>query len=400
MTTASVKSKPAPTIAGPTAQVGAGSQSANPHPVIDPQVAALSQLLRVEAEARQAPTEAALSHLIANETRGLARARQAFVIRQASSRAFKVQTVSSLATVDHNAPVIQWVQRLMLGLRRDKGTSDIAEFALPAYADAADSTTNSYPFPNFLWVPLWSRDEPGRDGVLLARETPWLEADRRIAARLAETYGHAVLLHRSRPRRMRMRLPLRATTLAGLAAVIAAGFIPVPMTALAPLEVMARDPQTVTMPVEGIIQQVLVEPNAAVVPGQRLVQLVDTIPRNKLELAEREVLVAEAKLEKASSLSFSDARGRHELGIARAELALRTAERDYARALLGKTVIVAAKAGIAVFSDRKELEGKPLAVGEKVMLIADPKAVELKVDLAVADSVVLAPGTRAKAFLD
>ena len=44
--------------------------------------------------------------------------------------------------------------------------------------------------------------------------------------------------------------------------------------------------------------------------------------------------------------------------------------------------------------------GKPLPVGEKVMLIADPAAVELKIDLPVADSVVLAPGTRVKAFID
>ena len=34
--------------------------------VIDPQVAALSQLLRIEAEARQTESEAELSHLIAN----------------------------------------------------------------------------------------------------------------------------------------------------------------------------------------------------------------------------------------------------------------------------------------------------------------------------------------------
>ena len=367
---------------------------------IDPQVAALSQLLRLEAEARQTPNAAALLHLIANETRGMVRARQAFVLQRRTSKRYRIEAVSSLATVERTAPMIQWVERMMRVLTKSEDPSRLLEFTLPAYADAADTMTASYPFPNFLWVPFWTRTNIGSDGVLLAREIPWLESDKRIAARLAETYGHALLLHRSRPRGMGFKLPVRAASLIVALGLLAAGFIPVPMTALAPLEVVARDPQTVTMPVDGIIQHILVEPNSPIVPGQRLVQLIDTIPRNKFDIADREVQVAAAKLEKASSLSFTDPRGRHELGIARAELELRRAEYDYAKTLLEKTVIVATKAGIAVFPDRKDLEGKPLGTGERVMLIVDAAAVELKIDLAVADSVVLAPGTRAKAFLD
>lgn len=370
------------------------------HPAIDPQVAGMSQLLRIEAEARLTTSEAELLHLIANETRGLVRARQAFVARRKSKLAYRVETISSLAQVDQNAPMVQWVGRLLRGLAKAEDCSRTLEFLLPAYADPSDTMTASYPFPYFLWIPMWARAKSGDDGILLARETPWLEADKRIAARLAETYGHALLLHRSRPRRNSIRLPLRATTLAVAMAVIAASFTPVPMTALAPLEVSARDPQIVTMPTEGIVQQVLVEPNTAVLPGQRLVQLADTIARNKLELSEREVLVAAAKLEKASSLSFSDPRGRHDLGIAGAELALKRAERDYAKSLLDRTVLVARKAGVVIFSDRKDLEGKPLAAGEKVMIIVDPGAVELSINLAVADSVVLESGTRVKAFVD
>ena len=389
---------------GPVAAVSPVSQGhggpTQPPVAVDPQVAALSQLLRLESEVRKVTTEQALLHLIANETRNLVRGRQVFVIRQTTTKSFRVNTVSSLPTVDRNTPMIQWVERLMRTLSKAEDIGRTLEFALPAYADAADNLTSSYPFPHLFWVPLWSRTDSHRDGMLLARETPWLETDQRIAERVAETYGHALTLLRSRPRRAWLRLPVSITALAATTASIFAGLIPVPITALAPLEVTARNPQVVTMPAEGIVQQILVEPNAPVVPGQRLVQLVDTVARNKVELAEREVLVAAAKLEKASSLSFSDARGRHELGIARAELNLRQAERDFAKTLLDKTVLVAGRSGIAVFASRKELEGKPLQVGEKVLLIADPSAVEFKIDLAVADSVVLKPGARAKAFLD
>ncbi len=363
-------------------------------------IAVMTQLLRLEADIRQVPNEQALFHLIANETRGLVRARQVFVIARAPDRACRVAVVSSVATVDRTSPLIQWIERLMRRLGEANAVTQLAEFQLPVHADPSDGMTSVYPFPHMLYVPLWSRHGVGTDGILIAREVPWGQQDKTIATRLAQSCGHALELLRSEQRRAWPRLRLRSGVALAVLTMAIAAAIPVPMTALAPLEIVARDPHVVAMPVDGIVHRVLVEPNATVTNGQPIVQLVDTLSRNKLELAEREVQVAAARLEKASSLSFSDARGRHELGIARAELALRTAERNHARGLLERTSIHASRKGLAVFSDRKDLEGKPLAVGERVMLIADPGVIEMKIDLAVADSVVLAQGARVKAFLD
>lgn len=364
------------------------------------QLAAMAQLLRLEADIRAAPSEQALLHLIANETRSLVRARQVFVVSGRADRTLRVAVVSSVASVDRTAPLIQWIERLVDRLSETTGRTQLIEFELPTYADATDGLTSVYPFAHMVYVPLTFRHHASSDGMLLAREVPWLDQDKTIALRLAQSYGHALELLRSAPRRHWRRLPLhQSTALAALAVAITAA-IPVPMTALAPLEVVARNPHVVAMPVDGIVQRVLVEPNATVTARQPLVQLVDTLARNKLELTEREVLVAAARLEKASSLSFSDARGRHDLGIARAELALRTAERNHARDMVERTSINASRNGIAVFSDRKDFEGKPLAVGERIMLIADPGSVEFRIDLAVADSVALMQGARVKAFID
>ena len=110
--------------AGTRGQSGPDAKSGTPnsrHDAIDPQIAALSQLLRIEAEARQTQTEAALSHLIANETRNLVRARQAFVARRKSKNAYRIGTISSLALVDQNAPLVQWVGRLLRGLAKARG---------------------------------------------------------------------------------------------------------------------------------------------------------------------------------------------------------------------------------------------------------------------------------------
>lgn len=177
-------------------------------------------------------------------------------------------------------------------------------------------------------------------------------------------------------------------------------FVPVPMSALAPVEVAPREALIVTSGVEGVIRSVEVEPNAPIKSGQLLVSLSDTVLRNRAEIAEREVLVADTKLKKASQLAFVDARGRHDMAIARSELELKLAERDYARELLGRAEIRAERDGVAFFADKRDLVGRPVGVGEKLMEVADPARSEFRIDLPVADAIVLRDGARIKIFLD
>jgi hypothetical protein len=368
---------------------------------VDASLAAFAQLLKIEADARRAANERELSYLIANDTLGLVRARQVFVLGQnAGTRQFQIRAVSSLALVDRNVPLLRWIEALVARLSDDVGLKRAQTFTLAAYTDPGDSITSEYPFANMLWLPLWSRNEASTDGFLLSRDTPWLETDVKIAVRLAETYGHALLLLRSPKPMFRRKLPRSKLLAAILAAGLILAFVPVRMSALAPAEVGPRDAIIAAMPIDGIVERVLVNPNDAVVAGQPLVRLVNTVARNKLELAEREVAVAEARLEQASSLAFSDPKGRHDLGISHAELALRVAERNFARDMLDKSVIVADAGGIAIYSDKKDLEGKPLSTGDRLMQIAKPGIVELRIDLPVADSIVLEPGASVRAFLD
>ena len=108
----------------------------------------------------------------------------------------------------------------------------------------------------------------------------------------------------------------------------------------------------------------------------------------------------EARIKKWQQMSFGDPRASHELAIADAELRLRGAERDWAKEQMTLTEIRAAKSGVTMFLDKKDLIGKPVAVGEKIMEIADPDHVEARIDLSVADALILRAGARTKLFLD
>ena len=403
--------------AGPGAPVTSPMSPASlapPRPVTadNSQQAGLLALLAIETLVRACRRQEQLHLVMTHEPQKIVRCRQCFLLLTGISGALQAVSISGLSAVDRTVPLVRDIERAIeaIGGRRGDGRSrsidlrgagpiaeDVAPFSTAAKAGDALA---AYPFACMLWMPLTG--DGGRDlgGLLLARETPWTEADTRICDRLADPFAYALEALRRQP--MIDRRLLRSWRAAAIAAVvaIAALAIPVPMTALAPFEVAARDPSIVTTGADGVIETVEIEPNTPVKPGQLLARLADINARNKLELAEREVLVADARIKKWQQMSFGDPRANHELAIASAELRLRAAERDWAREQLALSDVRAAKAGIAVFLDKKDLIGKPVAVGEKIMEIADPARVEARVDVAVADALILQTGARAKLFLD
>lgn len=56
--------------------------------------------------------------------------------------------------------------------------------------------------------------------------------------------------------------------------------------------------------------------------------------------------------------------------------------------------------GIVIYSAPKDWLGKPVSVGERVMLIADPNNKKLDIELPVNDAINVSPGTRVKFYLN
>ncbi|MEM9357575.1 MAG: HlyD family efflux transporter periplasmic adaptor subunit [Pseudomonadota bacterium] len=373
---------------------------AKPQTVDNPALAALQLLLRVENDAREAANVRELLLLIANETRKLSRSRQIFVVERSATDRFKVQAVSSITVADSSSPLNQSLEHVLSRLDRDGRLGEAVEFRTTDYSGEDLGVFESYPFPELLWVPMKSRKGEIFAGMLQARESSWSDRDKIVSQRLAKTYAHAWRTLNTSDRSGLKKTLLRrgGAALLGLAAL--AMFIPVPLSALAPAEIVAKDPVVVAAPIEGVIERLFVDPNSSVKKGQVLLSFADTTLRNKFEIAEREVSVARARLKRANQLAFEDMRGRHELAMARADLSLRITERDYAKDLLDKSVIRADRAGIAMYKDKKDLIGKPVAVGERLMELADPSRVMLRIDMPVADGQLLKPGADSKVFLD
>ncbi len=376
------------------AQVAAGAQktSSESSPVV--------VLLRVEGEARAAASVAELAQLIANETRKLTRAQQVFVLRQAAVGDLQIEAASAMLAVDRQVPLMQWLERTVARANADVGLSSVREFTLPSYGDAGDPLTSSYPFREALWFPLLDRTSALFAGVLLVRSEPWTSGETALVQRLSITFAHAwYWIATSKAVRPRFQISRKRAAASALAVTIVCLF-PVSMTTLAPFEIGAREPSVVTAPIDGVIQEIPIAPNSTVAPGDVLIRFADTVLRNRMEVAERELQVADARIKKNMLLAMTDVRGRHDLALARSELTVKLAERDYARDLLGRAQITATRSGIAIFGDKRDLMGKPVSTGERIMEIADPAQVEVRIDVPVADSIILSDNKRVTLFLD
>jgi multidrug resistance efflux pump len=356
--------------------------------------AGLAALLRYEGEVRRQASVDELVYFVANESRALVAYDQMFVLRQSAVRkGMTVIAASSLARIDNNAPLIQAIEQAAAGFGGDvRRLADRLGSDDPALAD--------YPYGEWQWAPLKGRDTIVFGGLLIARSAPWSDAEAVRLTRMTETIGHSWLaLTGGKPPRRRINLD-RRTKQWIVGALIVGALFPVRMTALAPVEVVAAKPFVVSAPYAGVIARVEVAPNAMVRAGQPVLAFEDIKVRNELQQAEERVAVAQAKLDRATSAAFGDPEQAREIAPLRAELDLAQADLAYARDMMGRAQIVAPRGGMAIYSDRRDWEGRAVNVGDPVMHIADPRDIAYRIDLPVKEQMRLEPGAPVKVWLD
>lgn len=378
----------------------AAAPTSGPIPVSSNAQFGAAALLAVESKVRVAATETELFHVVVNEMRKLVSARQVVLLRSTRDETMKVACVSSLVLGDQDTPFVRWIESMVRQLCAEHGSAAPVSFELPAFADADAPETRTYPFRHVVWQPMRLASGETVAGLLAARERPWSDQDRKLLERQAGVFVSAwAALHgssRLKPRR-RLSRPMRIAA-AVLAA--AAALCPVPMTVLAPVEIVAAQPQRVTAPIDAVVKEILVDPNRPVRAGTPLLRFDETTLRNRLHLAEQEMRLAKARSDRWSQAAFVDDKARHELALAKAELDLKKAERDYAADLLSRSVIYAERSGFLVYADKAQWIGRPVRTGERIMEIVDPADVAARIELPVADAIVLASRARVRLFLD
>jgi len=310
-----------------------------------------------------------------------------------------VAAASGLAEVTGDSPFQQWVMELVKSILPDPFEKAQA-LASEDLTDAVVADGEDWCPAHLLHLPLRGPDGAGLGGLLFFRAQPFSEAEVAIAEWIAASSGYGLWAWRSERRLGLLRRRATWRTL-GFTLAIAGllGFVPVRLSVLAPAEISPVRPIPVTSPQDGVVREIVVQPNQVVKADERLVVLDDTSLRNRLELASRALDISRADLQRATFKSFTDDASRLELQVLNARVQEKQAEVVYLTELLGKTVLLAPQGGIAIFSSQEDWRGRPVQVGERIMMVADPSIIDVTVYVPPEDAVELETGAEVVVLL-
>ncbi len=183
-------------------------------------------------------------------------------------------------------------------------------------------------------------------------------------------------------------------------AAIALLLLPIRLTVLAPAELVPLNPAVIRAPLDGIVGRVLVTPNQAVQANQPLFEFDRASIQNRLEVSLRTLETVQAEYRQRAQQALFDPASKSQLVGLQGRISEKSAEVDYLRALSERGVVLSPRAGIVLFDDPTEWVGRPTVTGERVMMVADERAVEVEAWLSPADAIALPDGADVVVYLN
>lgn len=358
---------------------------------------ALAELVTLERRVRACETAAELGWLMVNETSQLTPYRQAAFWRADTAQ---VQSLSGMATPDRHAPFVVWLSSWMAQQAQQHPERASVVLSAVDVAPADQSMWAEHLPGQALWLALRLANGTLVGALVLWRDPAWQAADQALLESLAETCAHAwqaLLKGRGEARKApaRQRRWWIAAAVLGLLMMV-----PVRQSVLAPAEVAAHQPAMVRAPLQGVVDTIAVQPNQAVKAGQLLLTLDARELESQLEGARQALAVASAELRQGQQQALLDARGKAALGLLQGKREQASADVAYLTQALARSRIHAVRDGIVIFDDPNDWVGKPVALGERIMMLADPEDAQLDIMLPVADAIALQAGAPLRFFLN
>jgi multidrug resistance efflux pump len=182
------------------------------------------------------------------------------------------------------------------------------------------------------------------------------------------------------------------------AAAVLLALVPIRESVLAPAEIAPIDPAPVRAPFEGVVDALQVTPNQPVHAGQALVLLDRTQLQTRLSVTQKALDMAREEYSDTSQQAMSDEKAKGRLAMLASKVDQQQAELRYDQDMLARARITAPADGIAMFDDSSEWVGKPVALGERIMVVASPQRVQLEIQVPAASVVSFEPGSEVKFF--
>lgn len=365
----------------------------------DTRVLGLTALLQLERDARHAESAVELGFLIVNDTRKIVPYRQAVLWEYDDAGMLRLVAGSGASEFEPHAPYVVWLQAMLADVPV-AGLREIRTLEAASAPAAHAAGWAEFMAPHGLLVPLVSPRGDLLGGMLLAADQPWEEGRRVLLERLADAYAHAWAALVGERRRLNFRAWLTRRRVHILAALLVVLLFPLRQSVVMPASVAPRNPTVVAAPVEGVIREVHVQPSQAVRQGDPLFSFDDVDIDSRVAVAYKALDVVQADLLKNTQLAYSCDECRARLPVLRAVVEQKDAELRQVLTQKERTTVRAERDGTVVFQDRNDILGKPVSVGERVMLLASPDDSWLEMHLPVDDAMTVETGAIVRFFLN
>lgn len=327
---------------------------------------------------------AAFAHIVVNDTRRLLPYDEA-IFFTISATGITLDSASGNGGLDKQGPYAQGVKNI-IKQARDVLNPNQTVFKVPigtlaVYLERKEG--------NALIVFFRGRDKNLEGGIWLYRSEAFIAAEERLLAELAHGYSVGLSMLRA-PRgaaigaRVKDMGRIKKVIIVSL---LLLAFLPVRLSVSAPAEIVARDSRVVSAPFDGLIEEVMVAPGEAVEAGQILLRMEETALRGRREMAQEALNTAQTTLARLRREALSNPEKRIEMTALQSDMVTKRLEYDYASTLLSRAQITAPRGGVAVFSDKNALLGKPAGTGDVLMQIANPAEKELLIRIP-ADAMI------------
>lgn len=359
------------------------------------QLIGLTILLQISRRVRETTRPEEIGFIAVNESKQLLDYRQS-VLWMADQGVF---AVSGIPQPDHNAPYIQWLNAVFGEWKTKDGVILVGSKDLsPSLA----ASWNDWLPAHGVVAPLLTKKGEMLGMLFWAREAAWQDNDLAILKELAAIYAHGLTVvnpPKSLTRWMKRHFLQSKARYAIAMLIVGALFIPVRMSVQAPAEVVPKDPFVIRSPLDGVIEHFHVYPNALVKKDDVLFSFDQTNLRARVGVAGKAFQVAEEEYRQAAQMALQDEKSRTEVTPRHGRMQEKATEYSYSRELFSRLTVRTPRPGIAVFTEKSDWIGRYVAVGEKVLVIADPEHVEILIYLPVADAIELSIGTPVSLYL-
>ena len=361
----------------------------------------IARLISLEKKTREAKSKDELNFIVVNETREIIDYTTSFLLLKSATDKFHINAISDIASIDRTAPLVTFVESV-INHKTKKDLKEIESIDLEQFSKKIKKQKPKNIPQYLLCIPIFSPQRGLQGYLLLARNKNFNDNENELVQHLSRTYGHAYntfLTNFSIKNFLKKNFTGKKRWIT-ISVIILIFLFPVRMTSTAPVEVVAKNPFLITSPFDGVVKKIIANNNDQTKPGDLLVLLEDIDLLNEFNLAKQSLQVAEKELLRTRQSSFTDNEQKSRLAELVAQVDLKRVELKSAERKLKNSKIYSEKKGVVIVDRKSDWQGKPVAVGEKILTIADPNNIEFLIWLPVKDSIVINQDANTNIFLD